>query len=103
VPVERSSDIAPAGGGRSECAAVCREYSRLDERTEYPLTSGGVEAEQTGGLGMRESETRHFSEFGLNPVAQFMFLAVKRDTRRAHRHLLVKSCGRMRDSGTVTG
>jgi hypothetical protein len=42
---------------------------------------------------MRESETRHFPEFGLNPVADFMFFAMQGDTRGAHHHLLVKSYG----------
>jgi hypothetical protein len=102
VVVERPSGIPPAGGGRCECAAVRCEYSRLHERSKYPLTSNWVEAEQTGGLGMRESKARHFSEFRLNSVAQFVFFVVKRNTREAHHHLLVKIVRGMSDSGTLT-
>ena len=58
-----------------ECVPIRRQVARVDERAEYSLTPACLDAEQPGGLGQREPESRHFLKLRLNPCAQIMFLA----------------------------
>jgi hypothetical protein len=63
LPRQLQSSTAGASVGASEGASIGRQLSSFNQRTKHAFAPCSIEAEETRGLGKRQRQSRHLTEF----------------------------------------